>query len=858
MPPLARQAPAERPEVRVAWIQAPVPPAERRNILATVAGCVTGHRQRLPDAAVLYPAGESRRSAGTTQADEPISYRTAEHRIVGIEWVGTTMRDLRLVTDTGEILTGDRLCAPPVRRTLGDMTNPPSRPRARRPMVINARPGRGGQHRRVSIPGLTTEGLDTVGEIVWWPAPGQARIGVITLDTDGDTVILCRLSTEEKDDRFVGQVEPCMALAERYELRVRQVILAEGMSGTRQVRPTGATGPTPGILERDDIVYLDQLIDEGRVRNIVARAADRLAREQLPAATLLDRWSRAGVALWLSDYGRRMNYSTDAGDRMLMQTMMFISTEERAAIVARMQSARLRKGPLAGNGTLGQTRFGFIRDKGRGLRPDPDQWPWILRVFELADVGPNHDGEGLSTRKIAKMLAEEGCPFDHDRLRNILRDPIYATGEYSARVSGWSIAQTPVPLDNPVPLDRFNRIQELLKLRRGYGSRTLAGAFLLNTVETVHLQCAGQTVRGYPARIRGNVPDDRTTTQRYRHTPGTPSCCTSGGRGGHGRFTWVREQLERPILMELRRLAGDPALLDALQQATRHNIGQSRARLTDAQRISAERELDELAQRRDQLATQWIQEQTTGRLDLADYARLIEAVSHHIRQIETRLARDSTERDIVNASIGSPTVMLDDFLEVMSLDTPTDARHRHARARIFQTLVSRVIIDDSGSGPIIITIEGNLVPEGAPAAAGDPLARSAEYVDAYTAARDGRPTANEARLREIETRLADVQTDLSASGDKSVWTCAPPIAEIMAMPTASAIEALRRSTLDATHWRQRRDQPTAKGVPAWRTTVTIPEQEIARVGPSRSSAPQAEEHDIEAIGARNGTSGGPD
>jgi len=53
-------------------------------------------------------------------------------------------------------------------------------------------------------------------------------------------------------------------------------------------------------------------------------------------------------------------------------------------------------------------------------------------------------------------------------------------------------------------------------------------------------------------------------------------------------------------------------------------------------------------------------------------------------------------------------------LEILTPETPSDPWLRQLRARLFQRIVSKVTIDDSGSGPITVTIEGPLIPEAAP------------------------------------------------------------------------------------------------------------------------------------------------
>jgi len=158
----------------------------------------------------------------------------------------------------------------------------------------------------------------------------------------------------------------------------------------------------------------------------------------------------------------------------------------------------------------------------------------------------------------------------------------------------------------------------------------------------------------------------------------------------------------------------------------------------------------------------------------------------------------------------------------MSLETPQDPLHRHVRARVFQQIVSRLVIDDCGAGPIVITIEANLVPDGAPVEAGNPLLVAASTIDGYASRKAGKAPADEHALAIAEEAIDQIQTDLSSSGDKSVWTSVPPMAEILAMPSETTLSRLRSGSLDSTKWRKRREHSLMAGTPAWQTTVRIP------------------------------------
>jgi DNA invertase Pin-like site-specific DNA recombinase len=815
---VAREASAARlsPRVIVRWRRIEnSTESDRLEVARGVAEIVLGDAQRPSTAPVVLAPSARDALWRTAQARKPISYREAAERIAAIQLTDDRAGVVRALGEHGSILYEKRTVPVLERPKLGVMGEPAARKRG--PMRLNRRPGRGGI-RRTSQDIDPAEGLDEYGKTRWSSVPG-ARVGTLEFDPTGDAVILCRLSSEERDDRFVDQLRPCLALAGQHGLKVRVALIAENMSGTREVRPERAFAPPPGVLERDDMLLLDEYIAEGWVRHIIARGGDRIAREILPGETLLTRWAKNGIGLWLADLGRRVDYTANSGDRMMVRTMMMISAEERAAIVRRLQTAALNKGPLAGNGHLGPTRFGFVRDpKTRRLRPDPEQWPWILRAFELADAGAELDGEGLSTRKVAEQLASEGCPFDHDRIRKILQDPIYATGEFVSRVRGIAIAQRPIGLDDPVPIDRFTRVQQRLALRKGRSSRTPLGEFLFNYVPTVHLQCEHESAKPRTL-IKGSISArDRGTTRRYRHAYRTPECCRGRGRGPNGGFVWDRDLLERPVIEAIRTLSTDPDVLSALASATRHERSSSSPRLTEAQRAEIEHSIRDLEERRARAVDRWIDGRRDVEQGLAAYERLMEGFDRHIAQLENRLEADRKASEIEARSDDRRlAARTESLLDLLTVEVPTDPTHRQLRARLFQKIVSRIVIDDSGNGPIRITIEGHLVPDDA-GVEEHPAHVAGDLLDGYAAMRQGKAPDPDRQLAAAEEAIHSVETDLSAKADKSVSITA---GQALSMPSSAQLARLKRASLASTSWRLCQGRRGVSGRPCWRVELEV-------------------------------------
>ncbi len=391
-------------------------------VAQAVAETVVGHLQRRrqgEELVTVRPAAaddESRASVWeTTQAAEPVGYREAQARLAGVQWQAVDGGTLLLITESGEIL--QRKARAHGRRGASNDSMNPTRPE-RRPLKINVRPGQGGLQRRPDLVDDEEE-LGSFGEIVWRAVPGGAMLGILELASEGNAAIVARLSGDDKSESLVAQVRNSLALANHFSdrLRPRVAILGKNLSGTevREVRHPRAGPPPPGVLERDDILLIDGFIEAGWLEHVIFHEATRIARHPLPGEMIFERLIRNDVGLWIAWYGKQINWAED-GDRL--RNDMVFSKRDRDNIVRKLQTARANKGPLAGNGHLGPTKLGVIRDRKTHKRTeDPEQMYWINRAFEIADLGLADDEGGLSIRRVQEVLAEEGFEISYEKLR---------------------------------------------------------------------------------------------------------------------------------------------------------------------------------------------------------------------------------------------------------------------------------------------------------------------------------------------------------------------------------------------------------------------------------------------------------
>jgi hypothetical protein len=443
---------------------------------------------------------------------------------------------------------------------------------------------------------------------------------------------------------------------------------------------------------------------------------------------VLRRWERAGVTLWITSLGPRpVDYQAD---RLQLRAMMMVSAAERDASTTRLQRGRINKGVLQGNGNPGPRRWGFMTDPVTG-RPvqDPEATPAVQRCFELADSAECLDEKGfLSIRGLRDRLAQEGIEVSRAKLHSMLRDPIHFNGEFTVHVRGVLVEQPPVVLENPVAADRWQRIQDLLSLRRGGSKNTDIGEFLLNYVECLHGPCQGSVGHdGTKVALRGYV-DPRSPDRRLlKHSAKGPLPEPCRGR----RTIIERDLLEPPVVRKLREIAQDPDYLEELAAATRHENGviDGGDRLTDEQRHELKRQIQQLEHDCDAASDAYVDKVAAGaKVDLDDYSKLMSAFRKRIGQLRCRLDADAASVP-VSEQDASQARRLRTFLDILTVETPADPRHKALRARLFQRCVSRVIIDDSDSEQILITLEGHLIP-GTSRELSNPLLAAGELLDA--------------------------------------------------------------------------------------------------------------------------------
>jgi DNA invertase Pin-like site-specific DNA recombinase len=826
-------------EVHVRWEQVPATTAEVEQAARGIVETVTRYAQVRVDAPTLHaPLPTRDKPVKTAQAAAPLSCRIAAGRIVGAQFIDESGMQLRLLLDNGETIEIDEAANARARRKVAVMDD--LTPKRRRPARTLSRPGQPKKKRGLDPLGGLGQLVNEFGEIVYEPAGDGATVGVLEMYPNGNTVLLNRVSGDE-NDTLAGQFGPNLGLCRQYPdiLVPRFAIFAVHMSGTREIWPGLPEAIRNGAPQREDLLKLDRWIDEGWVENVVARDDDRIAREMIWHQLVRRRWKSAGVSLWLARFGRRMDYDKD---RIALGAMALIAEEERVNINRRMQTARIDKGPLIGLGWGSKPRVGFLQDKDNGgIKQDRENWHHILRMFERADVD---DANALSTREIAEKATAEGFEITAERVRTVLEDPIYATGEWSVKVRGVEIPQHPIELQEPVAIDRFQRVQDMLALRQGRDSATPIGEFLLNYVETVHTQCMDETRQRKGKReerplIKGYIDKrEAATTRRMFHVPYAPECCKGNGRGRCGAHSWQRDDIEPPIVEEIRRIAEHPELQRQFALAARHDVATSSSRLSEAQRQECEHEIARIDGARDEEMDRFVDAVAAGEpIDRADHDARVRRLSGRIDALRRRLEADdeAASRDDEETPRRGDAQRLRDFLEIMTLQTPEDTFHKQLRARLFQRVVQRVEIDDPGHGPVTIALYGHLVPETSPLERANPIHACHDLLDGYAE----RKTRKNADLAVGGASGTNPETAMEKVNDMAVW--GELYSRAVDMPSGTELERRRRLAYESTSWRQRRShqKKSKEGLAySWSCalSVRVPERPVGRRARRRNEA----------------------
>jgi len=582
----------------------------------------------------------------------------------------------------------------PALERAADTDSAPESPTAR---AARARPGRGGRQPRLKASAeteATGELRELLGEPDSYANAGtrvqrylveRARPDSGILHPDGDGMFIGRLSAYDiqKGETIMGQVHGQRQMGEQQRLRPREILITTNNSGFNAYK------------DRADFNIVRDEIAAGRVKWVAWRAPERIGRALLPTLQFYDLLEKTGTDLYLTSLGRKVHWRRD---RVVLNALGMVAEEEGVLIKERTHGALKRRWLEEGRGWPNAIPFGFRRNEHtRYLEVDPEQWPWVKRMHYGYEAATARDRGGL--RGLSTELAAEGFPISVDRLRTILHDPMYVTGEKWTTSEGERIASRPVELKDPVPVDVFETNQRLLRVRKGRYTTHPVGTYVLNRVPIYHARCQDELVedQGRPVapmlrRRAWNGGRKGRTKAVYGHTPRVPECC----RG----YTIDAELLERPVLRELRKLAADPELQAAWTQAAFPEIAPRTEVLDGRAREAIVAQIATGQKQLQRLQREWSDRLMAGEeLQQRDYDRMTGPLHGELDALEQQLAT----LEVATDDRAEHTVRVDErergnlanrLQEILTDDCPADPDLRLRRAAFVEAALSSIIIHD--------------------------------------------------------------------------------------------------------------------------------------------------------------------
>jgi DNA invertase Pin-like site-specific DNA recombinase len=490
---------------------------------------------------------------------------------------------------------------------------------------------------------------------------------------------------DNKGETAMGQVHGLRELAARLDLRVRYIVVALRTSGV------------PDMDDRPDFGFLRDRIARGGIAWVGFRHPDRVARHTYPAEAFYRYLEQAGIELYLTSFGRKVDW---VADRLTLLMHSVVAEQDRNHTVHRLTDGRIRLWLEEGRGDPASRPFGFRRDDQKFLEVDPETWP-IVEAIHHGYAPSTQAGRGGLRRLVDHALEMGSNLKSPERIRKILRDPIYVTGEWGASFKGtWYRGRT-VELFRPIPRDVFERNQDILAAHHGPNTRHPVGTFLLNRISLVHAPCETATVNGRPVLLRGRMHHDHSA---YYHEPRCPDGC----RG----WSVPSADLERAVVEQLLNLARSPHLQKEWAERARPIAGA--AAEDPAPQLGALRSrIDQLGRQRAEVKRRWIDDLASGNIRLDFLAEALEAIDDERSSLTKRVA--FLER-LLAETRKRPTPqdgLLEAMTELFRPDAERDPDLLRRRAAFVSAVVSRVVVHDREDG-FAVELEGPLVPPTAP------------------------------------------------------------------------------------------------------------------------------------------------
>lgn len=525
-----------------------------------------------------------------------------------------------------------------------------------------------------------------------------AQIEIWEVDKSGTVAVGARLSSDDagKEQKTSDQIKSGLNLCEQIGKSVRYVVASTGMSGDRSEK------------DRPDLEFMRIAIERGHIDTVVFREVDRLARRSGVRDEFWRFLEETGTELYFSLKGRVTDWDSD---RLTLDIEGGMADHERRLIWRRTRTGIDRNMLDIGWGWPGCVRFGFKRlEDSNEIVVDAEQWKSVKRIHEdYSKVGPT--GRGSISRLRAHM-AKLRCPISEERLRTILKDEIYVTGNWGVTVKGEFRPGNKIEIDDPIPADLQAKNLALMKNTNGRNSRTPYGAYLLNNIPLFHARCMDQLVERKQPRtgnvklvqpqLRGRGYNGRRAKRplTYTHYPITPHKC----RG----LAIPAAMLEDTVVKALLELAGSPDLQRAYIQRSSEDDPNA---LTTENPKEIDREIRSLLRGRQEILAAFTDEVRTGDTSAKfRVAKLLEGIDADIEALSRRKEIALAARK--DQDVPSARDLRGDMETILRAGPKDSDELRQRKMALIDALLSKVVVHDSEGSGYEVELFGHLIPTG--------------------------------------------------------------------------------------------------------------------------------------------------
>jgi site-specific DNA recombinase len=219
------------------------------------------------------------------------------------------------------------------------------------------------------------------------------------------TVGYVRVSTDKQADRGVSldaQAEKIRAMAVVHNAELIDIIVDGGESAKS--------------LNRPGMARLLALVDAGEVQTVIIAKLDRLTRSVKDLCTLLERFTRRGVAL--VSVAESLDTGSAAG-RLVLNIMTAVSQWEREAIGERTRDAMSNK--RTNGERVGNIQFGYrLGADGKHVEPDAAEQAVLQKIQRLRHSGHTMRGIAAALNQQA-LRTRRGSAWRLEHVARILK-----------------------------------------------------------------------------------------------------------------------------------------------------------------------------------------------------------------------------------------------------------------------------------------------------------------------------------------------------------------------------------------------------------------------------------------------------